>query len=46
VGVPVDLPKTQAAAISKPDEPLIVTVTAEGKVYLQETEMADAQLVE
>lgn len=46
VGVPVDLPKTQAAAIAKPDEPLIVTVTAEGKVYLQETEMTDAQLVE
>jgi biopolymer transport protein TolR len=46
VGVPVDLPKTNAASISKPDEPLIVTVTAEGKVYLQETEMADAQLVE
>jgi biopolymer transport protein TolR len=46
VGVPVDLPKTQASAISKPDEPLIVTVTAEGKVYLQETELTDAQLVE
>jgi len=46
VGVPVDLPKTQATAISKPDEPLIVTVTAEGKVYLQETEMTDAQLVD
>jgi biopolymer transport protein TolR len=46
VGVPVDLPKTQASAISKPDEPLIVTVTAEGKVYLQETEMSDAQLVD
>ena len=46
VGVPVDLPKTSAAAISKPDEPLIVTVTAEGKVYLQETEMTAAQLVE
>jgi biopolymer transport protein TolR len=46
VGVPVDLPKTQASAISKPDEPLIVTVTAEGKVYLQETEMTDVQLVD
>ena len=46
VGVPVDLPKTQAASISKPDEPLIVTVTAEGKVYLQETELTDAQLVD
>jgi biopolymer transport protein TolR len=46
VGVPVDLPKTNAAAMAKPDEPLIVTVTAQGKVYLQETEMTDAQLVE
>ena len=46
VGVPVDLPKTQAASISKPDEPLIVTVTAEGKVYLQETELTDAPLVD
>jgi len=46
VGVPVDLPKTNAASISKPDEPLIVTVTAEGKVYLQETELTDAQLVD
>ena len=46
VGVPVDLPKTNAAAIAKPDEPLIVTVTAQGKVYLQETELTDAQLVE
>ncbi|MGH7006264.1 MAG: biopolymer transporter ExbD, partial [Alphaproteobacteria bacterium] len=34
VGVPVDLPKTNAASIAKPDEPLIVTVTAQGKVYL------------
>lgn len=46
VGVPVDLPKTNAAAMAKPDEPLIVTVTAQGKVYLQETELTDAQLVE
>jgi biopolymer transport protein TolR len=46
VGVPVDLPKANASAISKPDEPLVITVTAEGKVYLQETEMTDAQLVE
>jgi biopolymer transport protein TolR len=46
VGVPVDLPKTNAAAIAKPDEPLIITVTAEGKVYLQETELTDTQLIE
>ena len=46
VGVPVDLPKTNAAAIAKPDEPLVVTVTASGKVFLQETEMTDAELVD
>jgi biopolymer transport protein TolR len=46
VGVPVDLPKADAAAISKPSEPLVVTVTAEGKVYLQETEMTDSALID
>ena len=46
VGVPVDLPKTNAASIAKPDEPLIITVTRDGKVYLQETELSDTQLVE
>lgn len=39
VGVPVDLPKTQAAQINDQDEPLIISVDATGKVYLQETEM-------
>ncbi len=46
VGVPVDLPKADAAAISKPDEPIVVTVTSEGKLYLQETEITGEQLVE
>ncbi|MCW5772004.1 MAG: protein TolR [Rhodospirillaceae bacterium] len=46
VGVPVDLPKANATAIAKPEAPLIVTVTAEGKVYLQETEMTDADLID
>jgi len=40
VGVPVDLPKTTAAPITGQDEPLVVSVNAEGKIYLQETEIA------
>jgi biopolymer transport protein TolR len=40
VGVPVDLPKTKAEAMQDPEEPLVVTVNAQGKIYLQETEIA------
>ena len=39
VGVPVDLPKTQAEVISDPEEPLVITVNAEGRLFLQETEV-------
>ncbi|MEL0323482.1 MAG: ExbD/TolR family protein, partial [Rhodospirillales bacterium] len=38
VGVPVELPKTAAAQLVDRDEPLIVTVDSEGRVFLQETE--------
>ena len=38
VGVQVELPKANAAAIPGNDEPLVVSVNAEGKVFLQETE--------
>jgi biopolymer transport protein TolR len=37
VGVPVDLPKTQAEVLSDPDEPLVITVNAAGQMFLQET---------
>ena len=37
VGVPVDLPQTRAQNISEPVEPLVVTVDAQGAVYIQET---------
>ena len=37
VGVPVDLPKTQAEVLSDPDEPLVITVDAQGQLFLQET---------
>lgn len=43
VGVQVDLPRTSANPISNPDEPLVVSVRADGGIILQETpiEMAD-----
>ena len=44
VGVPVDLPKTKAEAMQDPDEPMVVSVTKDGKVFLQETELALDQL--
>jgi biopolymer transport protein TolR len=37
VGVPVDLPKTNASAINEQEDPLTVTVDAKGALYLQET---------
>ena len=39
VGVPVDLPKTKAAQLNDSDEPLVLTVDKEGKIFLQETEI-------
>ncbi len=46
VGVPVDLPKTMAAKMNDQVEPLVVTVDANGKSYLQETELEGDALVE
>lgn len=39
VGVPIDLPKTEAGALDGDKEPLTLTVTTDGRVYLQETEI-------
>ena len=42
-GVDVDLPKTEAAQTKGQDEPLVISINAAGKIYLQETEIeADA----
>lgn len=38
-GVNVDLPKASANPISQDSEPLTVSVNAEGKIYLQDTEL-------
>jgi biopolymer transport protein TolR len=45
VGVPVDLPQTRAQNISEPVEPLVVTVDAQGEVYIQETPVEMGVLV-
>ena len=44
VGVPVQLPKTKAAAMTNPDEPVVISVEKDGAVYLQETEIELDQL--
>ena len=43
--MPIELPKTDAAQLVDWDEPLIVSVDAEGKIYLQETERSLESLV-
>ena len=46
VGVPIDLPQTQASSLDQADrEPLAISVNTEGKVYLQNTEIAIDDLV-
>ena len=46
VGVPVELPKTAANALpSEAEEPLTVTITAEGAVMLQRTEVPRDELL-
>ncbi len=43
--VEVDLPQTRAAQATGQDEPLIVTINAEGKTFLQETEFDTDALI-
>jgi biopolymer transport protein TolR len=45
VGVPVDLPQTKAPAITEQKEPLVITVNAEGKLFLQNSAVNDDDLV-
>lgn len=45
VAVPVDLPRTNAQTVSEPEEPLVVTVTAEGTVFVQESPVAPENLI-
>jgi len=45
VGVPVDLPQTQAPPITEPKEPLVITIDGEGRIFIQETEIPTDSLV-
>ncbi|MEL6681140.1 MAG: ExbD/TolR family protein [Pseudomonadota bacterium] len=46
VGVPVELPETAATALpGDEEEPLTVTITNDGRVMIQETDVEETQLV-
>ena len=45
VGVPIDLPETRAKAMQSDKDPLTVSVAADGKVYIQDQEIALEDLV-
>ena len=45
VGVPIDLPQTQAKTIEQDKEPLTVSVNVKGEVYLQDAEIPIEELV-
>lgn len=44
VGVEVDLPDTEARALTTSEEPLTLTIQADGTLYLMETEVAFEEL--
>lgn len=46
VGVPLELPKTAAASLpTDQEEPLTVSITADGVLMIQTTEVSDADLI-
>lgn len=46
VGVPLELPKTAAASLpTEQEEPLTVSITAEGVLMIQTSEVSDADLI-
>jgi len=45
VGVPIDLPESQAKSIEQDREPLTVSVNDKGQVFLQNTEISVDELV-
>jgi len=45
VGVPVDLPQTTSPPLQGDDEPLTITLQADGLIYLQETVVTTQELV-
>jgi biopolymer transport protein TolR len=45
VGVPIDLPKSQAKALQQDNKPLTVSVKDSGQVYLQDSEIKIEDLI-
>ena len=45
VGVPIDLPETQAKAMNADTQPITVSVNPQGEIYLQETPIAIDEIV-
>ena len=46
VGVPVELPKTAASALpTEQEEPLTITMTSDGRLLIQNADVADAELI-
>ena len=44
-GVPVDLPETDAAPMNSENQPLVVSVDGQGRIFIQEEEIAYGDLV-
>ncbi|WP_026304003.1 protein TolR [Kaistia granuli] len=44
-GVPLDLPQSQAKALTADKDPISVSINAEGKIFLQETEIPLDEIV-
>jgi biopolymer transport protein TolR len=45
VGVPLDLPQSQAKALEQDREPLTISVNVQGQIFLQDTEVKAEDLV-
>lgn len=45
VGVPIDLPETEARALNSETQPITISVNETGQIYLQETEIALNEIV-
>ena len=45
VGVPIDLPQTQAKGIEQDKEPLVLSVNDQGEIFLQETKIELEEMV-
>jgi len=45
VGVPIELPKSEAQQLEGDKEPLTITVDPEGKIFLQDTELQLGEIV-